>query len=93
LITAETLRMKGDLLILTDNRISAEASFRDAIALARRQEAKLWELRASTSLARLWRDLHPTVLPSWFHIVTVIGAVKPADRRAAGRYCGTPSMA
>jgi class 3 adenylate cyclase len=56
LIAAETLRMKGDLLILTDNRISAEASFRHAIALARRQEAKLWELRASTSLARLWRD-------------------------------------
>jgi class 3 adenylate cyclase len=56
LIAAETLRMKGDLLILTDNRIAAEASFRDAVALARRQEAKLWELRASTSLARLWRD-------------------------------------
>jgi predicted ATPase len=56
LIAAETLRMKGDLLILTDNRTSAEASFRHAIALARRQEAKLWELRASTSLARLWRD-------------------------------------
>jgi predicted ATPase len=56
LIAAETLRMKGDLLILTDNRISAEACFRHAIALARRQEAKLWELRASTSLARLWRD-------------------------------------
>jgi predicted ATPase len=56
LIAAETLRMKGDLLILTGNRISAEASFHHAIALARRQEAKLWELRASTSLARLWRD-------------------------------------
>jgi predicted ATPase len=56
LIAAETLRMKGDLLILTDNRLSAEASFRNAIALARRQEAKLWELRASTSLGRLWRD-------------------------------------
>jgi predicted ATPase len=42
--------------VLTDDHISAEASFRDAIALARRQEAKLWELRASTSLAGLWRD-------------------------------------
>jgi class 3 adenylate cyclase len=56
LIAAETLRMRGDLLILTDNRISAEASFRHAIALSRRQEAKLWELRSSTSLARLWRE-------------------------------------
>ena len=34
----------------------AEASFRDAIALAERQSAKLFQLRASTSLARLWRD-------------------------------------
>jgi len=56
LIAAETLRMRGDLLILTDNRISAEASFRHAIALSRRQKAKLWELRSSTSLARLWRE-------------------------------------
>jgi hypothetical protein len=56
LVAAETLRIKGDLLILTDNRISAEASLRHAIALARDQEAKQWELRAATSLARLWRD-------------------------------------
>jgi predicted ATPase len=27
-----------------------------ALALAQRQSAKLWELRAATSLARLWRD-------------------------------------
>jgi predicted ATPase len=34
----------------------AEAGFRRAIAIARRQDAKLWELRAANSLARLWRD-------------------------------------
>jgi predicted ATPase len=34
----------------------AEADFRDAIALAREMSAKTWELRAATSLARLWRD-------------------------------------
>jgi predicted ATPase len=34
----------------------AEACFRRSIALARRQDAKLWDLRASTSLACLWRD-------------------------------------
>ena len=33
-----------------------EASFDRALNTARRQEAKLWQLRASTSLARLWRD-------------------------------------
>jgi predicted ATPase len=36
--------------------VAAEASLHQAIAVARRQSAKLWELRAATSLARLWRD-------------------------------------
>jgi predicted ATPase len=34
----------------------AEASFRRALGIARRQEAKSLELRAGTSLAQLWRD-------------------------------------
>jgi class 3 adenylate cyclase/predicted ATPase len=34
----------------------AEASFEKALAIARQQQAKSWELRAATSLARLWRD-------------------------------------
>ncbi len=38
-----------------DKRPEAEASFRQALAVARRQEAKSWELRAATSLARLWQ--------------------------------------
>jgi len=55
-ILAETLRVRGDLQMLTDDRFAAEASFRDAIAVARRQNAMLFELRSATSLARLWRD-------------------------------------
>ena len=36
--------------------MEAEESFRQAIAVAREQGAAWWELRAATSLARLWRD-------------------------------------
>jgi len=34
---------------------AAETSFQKAVEIARRQQAKSWELRASTSLARLWQ--------------------------------------
>ena len=34
----------------------AEACFQQALALARQQQAKSWELRAGTSLARLWQQ-------------------------------------
>ena len=30
--------------------------YRKALSIAREQEAKLWELRAAVSLARLWRE-------------------------------------
>jgi predicted ATPase len=34
----------------------AEACFQQALAIARRQQAKSWELRAAMSLARLWQQ-------------------------------------
>ena len=34
----------------------AEACFERALAVARQQQAKSWELRAAMSMARLWRD-------------------------------------
>ena len=39
-----------------DNPTDADARHNRAIAIARAQKAKSWELRAATSLARLWRD-------------------------------------
>ena len=36
--------------------MQAPKTVREAIAVAQRQPAKLFELRAATSLARLWRD-------------------------------------
>jgi tetratricopeptide (TPR) repeat protein len=53
---AELHRMRGDLLNATGDRSGAERHYRQAIAVAERQSAKLFQLRASTSLARLWRD-------------------------------------
>jgi predicted ATPase len=53
---ATTLRLRGDVLLAMGEPAGAEAGYREAIALARRQSAKLWELGAAMSLARLRRD-------------------------------------
>jgi hypothetical protein len=54
---AEIHRRKGRCLLAHPQRaVEAESSYRRALAVARGQQAKFWELRASTSLARLWRD-------------------------------------
>jgi class 3 adenylate cyclase/predicted ATPase len=55
-VLAETVRMRGDLQALANDRLSAEASFLDAISIAQRQNAKIFELRSAMGLARLWRD-------------------------------------
>jgi len=54
---AELHRLRGELLLCqsTGNRAKAEASYNQAIAVARRLQAKSLELRAATSLARLWQ--------------------------------------
>jgi predicted ATPase len=38
------------------HRLKAAAYFERALTVARQQQAKSWELRAATSMARLWRD-------------------------------------
>jgi len=53
---AELHRLRGDLLIAKGDRAAAERNYYRALAVAQRQGAKLFELRAATSLARLWRD-------------------------------------
>jgi len=53
---AEVHRLRGDLLNTIGDRAAAELSYHQALAVAKRQSAKLFELRAATSLARLWRD-------------------------------------
>jgi class 3 adenylate cyclase/tetratricopeptide (TPR) repeat protein len=51
--TPEAMRMRGELRCLVGQTEEAEADFRQAIALAQKISAKAWELRATTSLARL----------------------------------------
>jgi predicted ATPase len=56
---AELLRIKGELLLLQGvfgAAAAAEDHYQQALGWARRQGALSWELRAATSLARLWRD-------------------------------------
>jgi DNA-binding winged helix-turn-helix (wHTH) protein/predicted ATPase len=53
---AETHRVKGELLLLSQddsNTAEAQGCFKRAIEIARKQSAKSWELRATTSFARL----------------------------------------
>jgi len=69
-------RLKGALLLQqsSDNAAEAETCFHHAIHIAQNQSAKSWELRAATSLARLWQqqgkrqEAHDLLAPvyNWF---------------------------
>ena len=73
---AEIYRLKGALLLQhsSDNQVEAEACFHQAISIARSQQAKSFELRTATSLARLWQqqgkrqEAHDLLAPvyQWF---------------------------
>jgi class 3 adenylate cyclase/tetratricopeptide (TPR) repeat protein len=55
---AEAYRIAGEIALnsLARDPAKAEAYFDRALAVARHQQAKSWELRAAMSMARLWRD-------------------------------------
>jgi predicted ATPase len=55
---AEIHRMAGEIALLAPepDAAKAEAYFERALAVARGQQAKSWELRAAMRMARLWRD-------------------------------------
>ena len=53
---AELYRLRAELLLMQGDEAGAEASLRQAIEVARQQRAKSWELRATTSVARLWHS-------------------------------------
>ena len=76
LYEAEAYRIKGELLLAqaVPDTAQAEACFEQALDIARRQQAKSWELRAAMSLGRLRQeqgkrdDAHRTLEPvyDWF---------------------------
>jgi predicted ATPase len=57
-LLAEAYRLQGEFLLrqVVPDVARAEASFQRALTIARRQQAKSWELRAAISLARLWQQ-------------------------------------
>jgi predicted ATPase len=73
---AELHRLKGELRLQqsSDNHPEAESCFHHALDIARTQQAKSLELRAATSLARLWQqqgkrqEAHDLLAPvyGWF---------------------------
>src|SRR5262249_10497961 len=72
----ELYRLKGALLLQqnSDNQAEAETCFQHAISIAQSQQAKSWELRSVTSLARLYQqqdkrqEAHDLLAPvyNWF---------------------------
>jgi predicted ATPase len=56
--SAEIHRTAGEIALLSPVRDAAKAQayFESALEIARAQQARSWELRAASSLARLWRD-------------------------------------
>ena len=76
LYEAEVYRLKGELLLqeAPAHQEEAEEHFQQALAVARRRQAKSWELRAAMSLARLWQrqgkraEAHELLAPiyDWF---------------------------
>jgi tetratricopeptide (TPR) repeat protein len=70
----ELYRLQGNMLLTLGKRGEAEPRLRRALAIAQQQQARWWELRAATSLAKHWHDegkylesyslLHP--IYEWF---------------------------
>ncbi|HZT90010.1 MAG TPA: AAA family ATPase [Stellaceae bacterium] len=86
---AELLRLKGEILANRGNATDAEACFRRALDVAIEQQAYTLQLRAATSLARLWRrhgrsgDVKTLIAPICETYLAVGGSADCSDLREA----------
>jgi len=53
---AELYRLRGTMLLTLGKKGEAEVALRQALTIAQQQQARWWELRAATSLAKHWHD-------------------------------------
>ena len=71
---AELHRLRGETLLTLGKKAEAEIALNRALAIAAQQQARWWELRAATSLAKHWQserqfaDAHAILQPvyGWF---------------------------
>jgi adenylate cyclase len=96
LTLAEVLRARGELLWEVGDDPGAERDFQRALEIARGQEARSWELRAATSLARLWHEQGRTA-EAWAMLEPVYGwfteGIDTGDLREAKELLGLLSPA
>ena len=78
---AEVNRVAGEVALKSPepNAAKAETYFECALAVARQQQAKSWELRAAMSLARLWRSRSSKRTSCWLRFT---GGLRRGSTRA-----------
>jgi predicted ATPase len=79
---ADIHRLAGDIVLLSGkpDAAEAEAYFERALAIARKQHAKSFELRAAMSMARLWRDQGKGMRLASFSLRSTDGSLRALTR-------------
>ena len=80
---AEVNRTAGEIALTNRSRLDPKKKaeyFDRALAVARAQHAKSWELRAAMSMARLWRDQGKRMRPASFSLRSTAGSPKASTR-------------
>jgi hypothetical protein len=76
-------RLKGELLLqaVPAHQEEAEEHFHQALASARRRQAKSWELRAAMSLSRLWQSRASAPRPTSYSLRPMASAPRALTRQ------------